>query len=260
MKNFLFSLLLFVIHITCAQKSITITYTGNMGILIEASDTSILIDGLHEKYGDDYLFPPRTLVNQLITTNKGSYTPPSVLLFSHKHGDHYSSKLANEFIKNNPSGIVIGSKQISEEINDKEKTVLITTNDYSKQDFFYKDVKIRAFKIDHAGARHKAIENVGYIITVGKKNFLHVGDTSWNLEHKMFDTLKMKDEKIDVAFLPYWMLLEKDAKKLIKQYFKNSQIIATHISPRIPKKDLEALKTKYPKVYFLTHLEEQLKF
>jgi len=259
MKNFLFSLFLLSIQILYAQKNSIVTYTGNMGILIESNDTSILIDGLHEKYGDDYLFPPKQLVEQL-TLHQKKYTTPSIILFSHKHGDHFSSKLTNKFIATNSSAIIIGSKQISDQIKNKEKTVVITTNDYSKQDFFYKDIKIRAFKIDHAGNRHKAIENVGYIITIGKKNFLHVGDTHWNVENKMFDKLEMANEKIDVAFLPYWMLLEKNAKKLIKKHLKTSQIIATHISPRIKEEDLKTLKTKYPETYFLTHLEEQLNF
>lgn len=260
MKNFLFSFfLLFAAHSLSAQQNITVTYTGNMGVLITHDNISVLVDGLHKKYGDDYLFPPQKLIEKL-KEGQETYIPPSLLLFTHKHGDHYNLELTNNYLESHPESIVIGPGQVGKMIKKDKSFAKVLTDDYSKQEFFHKNIKIRAFKMDHAGSRHAAIENVGHIVSIGGKNFLHVGDTSWNLENKMFKKLEINKENIDVAFLPYWMLLDKNAKNQLKKHFKTTQIVATHISPRINKKDLEAIKERYPKVHFLTRLEEQIKF
>ncbi|NAS32860.1 hypothetical protein GTQ40_17915 [Flavobacteriaceae bacterium R38] len=260
MKNFLFSLILFcTAHCLNAQQDVTVTYTGNMGVLITHNNTSVWIDGLHKKYGDDYLFPPQELVEKL-TKGQGTYSPPSLLLFTHKHGDHYNHELINNYLESHPKSIVVGPGQVGKMIKDDKNFAKVLTDDYSKQEFFHQDIKIRAFKMDHAGDRHISIENVGHLVSIGGKNLLHVGDTSWNLKNKMFKKLEIDKEHVDVAFLPYWMLLDKNAKSQLKKYFKSTQIVATHISPRIDKSDLDAIKEKYPKVHFLTQLEEQVKF
>ncbi len=256
MKNFLFSLFLFAYSLINAQ--LTVTYTGNMGILIANETTSVLVDGIHEKYGEDYLYPPEKLVKEFTKGSK-KYFPPSILLFSHKHGDHFSAVLANKFIASNQESLIIGASQITKQIHEVKNTLLVSTSNYDKQLYFYKDIKIKAFKMDHVGTRHAAIENVGYIITIDNKNFLHVGDTNWNLKNNMFDQLALEKEKIDIAFLPYWMLLEKKVLRIIKKHLKKARIIATHISPQIDKKELDRLKNKFPEVSFLTILEEQIK-
>ncbi|MBQ0732704.1 MBL fold metallo-hydrolase [Aquimarina celericrescens] len=237
-----------------AQENISITYTGNMGVYISGSQFSVLIDGLHTKYGDDYLFPTDSLVNKITTQLR-----PDAILFTHYHGDHYNSELSEKYLKTNHKSVLFGPEQVTKSIgNLKNNIYTIGTKDYIKQNFNLGNTRITGLKIDHAGKKHLSVENVGYILNIDNKKILHVGDTDWLVELNLFPQLKLSDEAIDIAILPYWMLLHDNASVLIQKYINPEHVIATHISPRIIEQELLDLKKKYPKIYFLKTLEKQI--
>lgn len=237
-----------------SQKKLSLIYTGNMGVYISNEDSSVLIDGLHTKYGDDYLFPTTSLIHKIRKQLR-----PDAILFTHHHGDHFSASLANEYLASNKNSVLCGSNQITKEIKtSKDRLFTIATTDYSKQTITIKDFKITGLKINHVGKRHTAIENIGYIVDLGEYRILHVGDTNWMEEINLFSQLGLINEHIDIAILPYWMLLENSASQQIKKHIDPKQIIATHISPRIAQQELQEMKKKYPDIHFLTTLEQQI--
>ncbi|MDY8137339.1 MBL fold metallo-hydrolase [Aquimarina sp. 2201CG5-10] len=250
---FLFTTVL-ISTISLSQERISLVYTGNMGVYISDGQSSFLIDGLHTKYGDDYLFPSKELVKKI-----GSQLQPDAILFTHYHGDHFSAELSKEYLDHNQKSVLFGSSQIASNFRAYNKRIhTVTTSDYIKRTTNVGDLKITGFKINHAGKRHLAVENVGYIVDIKGKKILHVGDTNWLEEINLFDQLELIKEEIDIAILPYWMLLHEDATKLIKKHINPKQLVATHISPRIKKQELRELKKRYPKVYFLTKQEQQI--
>lgn len=254
LKKLLLLVLVNISILGVSQENITLTYTGNMGVYLSDGGSSVLIDGLHTKYGDDYLFPTKKLINRI-----HSELQPNVILFTHRHGDHFSIQLSKDYLVSNKKASLFGAHQITKNFNDfKNRMFTITTKDYKKQTTTQGDIKITGLKINHAGKRHVDIENVGYIITLSKRRILHVGDTNWMREINLFDQLQLQNENIDIAVLPYWMLMDDNAEALIKKHISPKQIIATHISPRIKEKELQSLKNRYPAVHFLTKLEEQI--
>ncbi|PKV50400.1 L-ascorbate metabolism protein UlaG (beta-lactamase superfamily) [Aquimarina sp. MAR_2010_214] len=237
-----------------SQENITLTYTGNMGVLISDHQSSVLIDGLHTKYGDDYLFPSEKVVHKINTQLQ-----PNIILFTHYHGDHFSVPLSREYLVLNKKAVLFGANQITKNFSEfKDRVYTITTKDYTKKTIDIGKIKVTGLKINHAGKRHIEVENVGYIIEINNKKFLHVGDTNWLEEIGLFDQLKLLKENIDIAILPYWMLLQDDALILIKKYINPKTVIATHISPKIKEKELLDLKSRYPEIHFLTTLEQQI--
>ncbi len=239
-----------------SQDNISLSYIGNMGVYISSNQFSILIDGLHTRYGEDYLFPDQKLIHKINTLLK-----PDALVFTHQHGDHFNEQLSRDFLTRNKESILFGPKQITNKLSEfSDRLFTISTKDYSKQTIKYGEAKITGFKINHAGKKHTTIENVGYIIHIGNKNILHVGDTNWLEEIKLFDQLKLVEEAIDIVILPYWMLLDNKASELIKKHIQPNHIVATHISPRIKKEELHALKKKFPNTFFLTKPEQRIQF
>ncbi|WP_160114608.1 MBL fold metallo-hydrolase [Aquimarina sp. AU474] len=248
LSTFLFSIL------GISQESISITYTGNMGVHIIHEQSSVLIDGLHTKYGDDYLFPSKDLVHKINYELK-----PDAILFTHHHGDHFSSQLSKNYLELNRKAVLFGAHQITKNFTDhRERIFTITTKDYIKQTTKINDFSVSGVKINHAGKRHVSVENVGYIVNFNGKKVLHVGDTNWLEEINLFNQLRLVDESIDIAIIPYWMLLHKNTVELLKKNINPKHVVATHISPKIPPNELVELKRKYPKIYFLTTLDEQI--
>ncbi|MCK8522916.1 MBL fold metallo-hydrolase [Aquimarina sp. D1M17] len=225
-----------------------------MGVYITDGESSVLIDGLHEEYGPDYLFPTPEIVTKISSTYR-----PNAILFTHKHGDHFSEKLSKNYLKSNTKALIFGANQITQNFQEfKERVYTITTKNYQKQPHSFESIKITGVKIDHAGKRHRTIENVGYLIDFDNTKILHVGDTDWLEEINLFPRLHLTKESIDIAIVPYWMLLRKDATELLKKHINPKYCIATHISPRISQNDLQELKRKHPNIYFLTALEQQI--
>ncbi len=225
-----------------------------MGVYLSDGQSSVLIDGLHSQYGDDYLFPTKELVSKINTELK-----PDAILFTHRHGDHYSKTLSKEYLNANQKAVLFGANQVTKEFpGQNDRVFTIATKDYTKQTIVIGKTKVTGLKINHAGKRHVSVENVGYLITMNTKKILHVGDTDWLEKIDLFNKLDLTNEAIDIAILPYWMLLQQDAPSLIKKYINPKQLIATHISPRIKKQELLELKNRYPDTYFLTTLEQQI--
>lgn len=250
----LFTITFFLCLPVISQETITLTYIGNMGVYITDNKSSVLIDGLHSKYGEDYLFPSKELVKTIHTNYK-----PDVLLFTHRHGDHFNAELSTAYLQSNEKALLLGPQQVTSKMQSfGDRIFTITTKDYSKQTINLGNLKVTGLKINHAGKRHITIENVGYILNIQDKKILHVGDTNWMSEIKLFDHLHLDKENIDVAIVPYWMLLDESASFLIKKHIKPKKIIATHISPKIKAQELQKLKDQYPHIHFLTKPEEQI--
>jgi L-ascorbate metabolism protein UlaG (beta-lactamase superfamily) len=79
-------------------KTVSITYTGNMGVLINNDKTAIWIDGLHEYYGTEYLNPPDSILEKAFSKTT-PFNHLQWLLFTHYHRDHFSKKLSSRFLQ-----------------------------------------------------------------------------------------------------------------------------------------------------------------
>jgi len=237
-----------------AQDKVHVSYIGNMGILLQHKEDAILIDGLHEFYGKDYLYPSSKLVQSITST-----IHPNLLLFTHLHGDHFSKDMAAAYLGKNKTARLIAAEDVTSQIHGFDPQInTVATNAYTKQHFTYEGCAVSVFRMNHKNPRHKTVQNLGFIVRLGNIKVLHVGDTGWFEEIKMFQKLSLREAHIDVAILPYWMLLHKNAEELIRMHINPSKLVVTHISPRIPTQELSRMKQAFPKATFFTRLQETI--
>ncbi len=259
MKKYFFLILLCTYQFLLSQETITLTYIGNMGVLVDDGSQSVLFDGLHTKYGDDYLFPSETLIEK-VTTGTDGYIIPKVLLFTHMHGDHFHGKITADFLTQNPESKVLGPSQVTSTMKGHDSNkVTVATSNYKKKGFRVNDIFIKAFKIDHGGRKHVNTQNVGYIVALANKKVLHVGDTAWFENIQLFKRLKLKEEQIDIAILPYWMMLRGDAEAALKRNLAPKKLVLTHISPKATSEELRELQDRFPEAILLTEQEKKIK-
>ncbi|XLS27972.1 MBL fold metallo-hydrolase [Flavobacteriaceae bacterium M23B6Z8] len=256
MKNFVFFFFLVLLLPNRESSSeVTFTYIGNMGVLIQQHEKSILIDGLHEYYGDEYSYPNANLLQKI-----NEQYQPHTLLFTHSHGDHFSVGQANTYLKDHENTLVSGPAQVTDMLDVPNAVkITIATDNYQKQRFKRPGFLITAFRMDHAGGRHTKRQNIAFIINTGDIKILHVGDSNWRVQKDLFETNAIKKEAIDVAILPHWMLADQTAKDFIQNYLPDTQLIATHISPKVQDDLLRSLQEKFPKLIIFNQLEQQTK-
>lgn len=241
---------------------ISVKYIANEGVLISSGEKAILIDGLHREYKPAYLFPPADLLQSLENARK-PYDQINFVLVSHVHLDHFHAQSVGLHLQNNPNAILMSSGQAAGEVAknfaDYEKIksrIQPIMHERKKTAVFARDgIKIKFLGLRHANAQHASIENLGHLIEIGGKKFLHIGDADMTEEN--FSAFKLADEKIDAAFIPYWFLLSQNGRRLVEKQFDPKQIIAVHIPPGEAVEVSERFKREMPKVISFTKVLEE---
>ena len=235
----------------CCGAQVTVSYTGNMGVLLKTADQAVLIDGLHEFYKAAYLNPSEEVVDDLLNEG-GIYPLPDLSLVTHYHGDHYSAQLHSKLKET----IVVGSAQVTDPLTQKgykyTKTVPYA-KDYRKHPYEFNGIKIMAFRMDHGNDYlHKNVQNLGYLVELGGYKILHVGDTDW-YEH-VFSALNLHELEIDLAILPFWLLLYEEGPQWVKELINPKRVVLTHIDPKIKAAELQEIKEQAPQAEVFTVL------
>ncbi|MEM7513888.1 MAG: hypothetical protein AAF388_23375, partial [Bacteroidota bacterium] len=91
MRIYLLSSLILLTCISPLAAQLSIEYVANMGVLIQAGEKRILIDGLFEPLLEDYDAPSDEIVEKLLV-DSGTQKLTHILI-THHHKDHASDKL-----------------------------------------------------------------------------------------------------------------------------------------------------------------------
>lgn len=180
-KFFLFIIALWsMASVGIAQSNdIKIKYIGNCGLHLTDGTTHIYVDFPYKSGAYGYM---KYNEQELDSVNANS-----IFIFTHRHADHYSKKRVRRLKK-------VGDKKVYGSWNAKKMKSLSTTiNDFS----------IVVYKTKH----RFTFKHYSYAITWhGKKIFLS-GDTEYA------ETIA-SEKNIDIAFVPYWILLDATRKEL----------------------------------------------
>lgn len=231
--RFCLLLVSFVVLLTSYQSQtrktaadIILSYKGNMGVLISSSNQAVLIDGLHEYYRPDYLPSQKEELAKLFS-RKEPYTNVKMVLFSHYHRDHYSALLSKRFLQTAKENLVVGAPQVVDSLPGGQ-----TINAWNKNRIIYNlqsnDLSVQAFDVRHTyQERHAKVQNIAYLVSIGEKKILHIGDADTDAAgFKPFEAAS-----IDVLIAPLWFLTGEKGIYIITKMIKPKVVIATHISP-----------------------------
>lgn len=232
--------------------TIKLTYVGNEGVLISDGTNAVLIDGLHRKYDDAYLNPPPEVLSAMENA-KPPFDQVRVVLVSHVHGDHFSAESVALHLKNNPKAVLVSDAQkmadIARLVPDhaaiRSQTHEATPEWKERIVFEREGIKVTLLGMKHGSPdRHWWVKNLGHIIEIGGKKLFHFGDADMGLEN--FASFNLAAEKIDIAFIPYWFLLNEDSRKLVRETIAAKHNIAVHISPGNAEADAANVKRLFP--------------
>ena len=248
-----------------SDGSVTVRYIANEGVLIAAAGKQLLIDGLHREYKPAYLFPPPEMQN-LLENARPPYDKINVLLVSHVHLDHFHPQSIGLYLKSNPRTSFASSAQAVAEVEknfaDYEKVrsqIKPVIHEWKKSSEMTQDgIRIKFLGLRHGGERFKEIQNLGHVIEIGGKKFLHIGDADMTAEN--FSSFNLAQEKIDVALIPYWFLMSPEGRVLVKEQFDPKRIIAVHIPPDEAELVIAQLKKDMPDATVFTKLLQETSF
>ena len=251
------------------SNGLSISYIGNMGVLISNNENVVVIDGFHKKYKPEYAFPSDSTVHSIIKGEYKNYSKPDISLVTHYHKDHFDAEYHRIYLQENPESLVVAPQQVNDLIRESLKSETLKISPVLKQVPYdeneyaavHQNIRVKAFKCPHINsARHYSVQNIAYLISLNNYSVLHLGDTNWDVAASILEKKELFKLSIDVAILPYWMLLDKNSKERITNLIAPKQIIATHIPPDYSIEEQVKLQKEYPTVRLFTKLNEQLNY
>jgi len=215
-----------------AAWTVEVTYIANAGVLLSSGDTRVLIDGLFRPY-DNYPALPLPHREQL-ESGTAPFDGIDLILVSHIHGDHFDAEAVVRYLLASPGTELISSDQVVDELRQTPEFAAIADRVRGVSPTLGERVPVTAagIQIDvlgvgHGSGRHREIQNLGHVVTLGGRTFLHVGDadpTSGILER-----FNLATNGIDVAFLPAWFLTE--SPDLVHDDIRPRHVAAVHMPP-----------------------------
>ena len=249
--------------ITVDQDSITISYIGNMGVLLNANNQQVLIDGLHKKYKPEYIYPSQSDVQKLLSGKYIKNSSIDIALVTHFHQDHFNPELLKEYLVENEASIAIGPSQVTNEIDLNSENRQLSDRikkipyDDKVHSIIYEGIKIRAMKCPHVNpTRHSSVQNMAYIVEISGRSILHIGDTDWDTTKAILKANNLTQKKFDAVIVPYWMLLEKSDLTEFVGLRTSGKLIATHIPPVLSEKIKRSLVANYNNAVLFTEKSE----
>lgn len=240
-----------------SASQVTITYLANEGIMVSAGDKSVLVDALFRNGVSGYeRHEPAEL--EKIETSKPPYDDVDLVLVTHFHADHFDAASVVRHLENNKTAELVTSEQVAtkvQEAADDNESIAArirarTPDVKSRETGEFNGIRVDVLGLSHGGGRFEKVRNMGYVIHLGGKRILHVGDAQIN--NACFEPMKQFAKGVDVACLPHWMVEHPTGAAFIRDVLQPKQLVVFHIMPRDAERVVAKVKKDFPEAIFLT--------
>jgi L-ascorbate metabolism protein UlaG (beta-lactamase superfamily) len=235
-----------------AQPSgVTITFLANEGVMLSAGTKKVLIDAPFLKYERGYAMPADS-TQAALERARAPFDSVDLLLFTHRHGDHFHPAPVAAHVRANPRATLLTSQQVIDSMrshvppNDviRRRFMARTTTPGTRRRETVNGITVELLGLPHGGFRHRQVEHLGYIVELGGRRVLHVGDT--DISEAAFRPFRLDTARIDVALLPQWMVMEEDGRKVIERWIRPRQVVAFHVGEGEGAKAARAVQAALP--------------
>ncbi|NOT10076.1 MAG: hypothetical protein HOP28_17930 [Gemmatimonadales bacterium] len=243
--------------ITLAKTTLKITYLWNAGILIEDDTAKVVIDGLQRRTDGFFVDPPQE-PRQNLESGMGAFANIRVALGTHIHEDHILAAAARDFLNLVPTAWFVGPTALVDLLNGLPRTVAPNVPRGQRATILVNGVRIGILHVRHFnqfGMDFGAIDNYAYLVELGGKKILHLGDvdvTTANLSG-----FGLAAEGIDIVVIPaFGTLLTAASRDVINATIAPDVVIATHLRAAEGVADSTQVKALYPNaIVFRTPLD-----
>jgi len=210
----------------CALR---VTYLANEGFLLTAGDRKVAIDALFRNAMEPYLNHGMETRKRL-ERGQGEFAGITAALATHQHADHFDAWAVADFLRANPRALFAAHSAVTELVrrhSEASARQLRSASTEFRETLDLNGIRVDVLRLYHNG--RKPDLNVGYIVHMGGKKILHVGDALNTLEN--FRRFDLPKERIDVALLPYWYAMSEEGIRIVREQVKATNLIFIHVPP-----------------------------
>lgn len=213
---------------------VTITFLANEGVVLSSSDRQVLIDGLFRHYGDEFHLPADS-TRVALERAAGPFRDVDLVLVTHRHGDHFHPASVASHLMANPGALLLTSQQVIDSLRGSlpaghrlESRLLARTQPpLRKAQETVNGIRVELLGLPHGGRQRNVVEHLGYVVDIGGRRVLHVGDT--DISEATFAAFRLDTARIDVALLPDWMVASTEGRRVIERWIKPRHVVAFHV-------------------------------
>jgi len=210
---------------------LTVRYIANEGFLVEGAGRRVLVDALFGGGIPGYDAAPEDL-RRALESGSGAWGEIDVALATHFHPDHFDAEAVGRFLSASPEAWFVSTPQAVARLRetlaatprllDRVRAVLPAGGEIDS-------LRLRGVGIDVLNLTHGSgtnAENIGLVVTLGEKDFLHFGDT----EAKMpdFEPYLERLQGTHLAILPFWFLSSEWRAEMVRDLIEPDWVVIGH--------------------------------
>lgn len=227
------------------QDGVTITFLANEGVMLTAGDKKVLIDGLFVRY-KGYAVPAES-TQVALRDARAPFDGVDLILVTHRHGDHFHPVPVNAHLRTNFGATLVASRQVIDSLLGyaparalpAARLLARTTPPATRR----REV-VNGIAVEILGLRHHDLEHNGYIVEIGGRRVLHVGDT--DDAESAFPPFRLDTARIDVALLPQWMVRNEKQRRAVERWIRPRQVVAFHVGAGEGEQAARAVRAAMP--------------
>lgn len=213
-----------------SAPGVTVTFLANEGVLLASATQKVLIDALYDPYKTYGV--PHDSTRRALRQAGPPFNDVDVVLVTHWHGDHFGAAPVTDHLKANPRAILVTSQQVVDSLRrypparelPSSRTLARAVASGERRREIVNGVPIELLGVTHGDGRHENVQHRGFVVEIGGRRVLHLGDTFFTEQE--FSRLRLDTSRIDIALLPGWALVEHRA--LVERWIKPRQVAAIH--------------------------------
>lgn len=216
-----------------ATHGVEITYLGNEGFLVTGGGKKVLIDALFRKGVEGYAVHSAAVLERLERATV-PFDGVDLVLATHFHADHFDAEAVAEHLTHNPQALFVSTNQARDQLKAldqfaalKDRVTAMAPNEGERIESTIRGVRLQSLNIHHG--RGRPVENLGFIVELGGRRLLHIGDSE--AEAAVFRRYGLATDRIDVAFLPYWYFLDDTQKQAVRAHINPRHVVLMHVPP-----------------------------
>lgn len=217
-------------------ESLTVTFLANEGVMLSSGGKKVLIDALFLKYKTGFATPADS-TQAALAAARAPFDNVDLILATHYHGDHFHPQPVAAHLVANPRATLATSAQVIDSLRGRVPTgggldariLSRTTAPGTRRRDVINGIPVEFLGISHGSgpSNHLAIQHLAYIIELGGKRVLHIGDAI--LSDENVRAFRLDTARIDVALVPTWVVTSQSSRQAIERWVKPRQVVAFHV-------------------------------
>lgn len=217
-----------------AEVELELTYLANEGFLVRAGEHKVLLDAfVAEPYSIYAALPPELHAGMI--AGEPPFDAVDLALASHVHRDHFQPPSAAEFLSAHAETTFLSTPDVLAELRAElgddaaaERARALLPEARRSLQAIEQAIAVEALRLPH-GVTDNGVQNLGLVLDLGGARLLHIGDSDVRAED--FLAYELPRRALDVAFLPYWCLLDEESVRLSRERTGARHIVAVHVPP-----------------------------